>query len=100
MSSHAWANLPSVLEAAIPKARDIAQDDGQLKAFTTSNAIVEQATFGIIAAGSNNAVTVTVFNGKADISSGSPSSCLFVLSALPEQWEQFFKQTPVAPYQR
>ncbi|KAF1344263.1 Alpha/Beta hydrolase protein [Delphinella strobiligena] len=68
---------------------------GKPKAFTTSNAIVEPATFSILAAGSEDAVVLTVSNGKADIRSGSPNDCLFILSALPEQWEQFFKQTPL-----
>ncbi|GAB7348334.1 hypothetical protein MBLNU459_g6308t1 [Dothideomycetes sp. NU459] len=98
-SSHAWANLPSRLASAIPDAKAAAQTDGQLKAFTNSQAIDVPATFGIKAAGSDETVTVTVSNGKTDIGTGSPKDCLFVLSALPQQWEQFFKQTPVAPYQ-
>ena len=100
MSSHSWADLPCSLSSAIPKARDLAQQDGPLKAFITSDAIVESTTFGIMAAGSKSAVTVTVSNGKTDIGNGNPDDCQFVLSALPEQWEEFFKQTPVAPYQR
>lgn len=99
MSTHAWADLPGALSSSLQDAQSLAQSDGQLKAFTTSDAIVEPATFGVIAAGSDDAVVVTVSNGKTDVRSGSPNDCLFILSALPEQWEQFFKQTPVAPYQ-
>lgn len=98
-SSHAWADLPSQLETALPKANKAAESDGQLKAFTTSNAITAPATFGIKAAGSDNTILVTVENGKAEIRSGNKSEALFVLSALPEQWQEFFKETPVAPYQ-
>jgi len=83
----------------LPKANTAAENDGQLKAFTTSNAITAPATFGIKAAGSNNAVLVTVTNGKAELRTGDPGEAAFVLSALPEQWQEFFKQTPIAPYQ-
>ena len=70
-----------------------------MKAFTTSNAIDGPATFGIKAAGSDNTILVTVTNGKADIRTGDAGEALFTLSALPEQWQEFFKETPVAPYQ-
>ncbi|KAK4548161.1 hypothetical protein LTR36_010030 [Oleoguttula mirabilis] len=98
-SPHAWADLPAQLEAALPKANEAATTDGQLLAFTTSNAIDAPATFGIKAAGSDNALLVTVTNGKAQIRTGSTDDALFTLSALPEQWQEFFRQTPVAPYQ-
>lgn len=98
-SGHAWADLPSQLKDALPKANKAAESDGQLAAFTTSNAITEPATFGIKAAGSDNTLLVTVSNGKAEIKTGSAKEGVFVLSALPEQWQEFFKQTPVAPYQ-
>lgn len=100
MSTHAWADLPNALSKSLSEAKKLLQDDGQLKAFTTSDAIVDSSTFGIMASGSESAVVVTVSNGKVDIRPGKPDECQFVLSALPEQWEQFFKQTPVAPYQR
>jgi len=98
-TSHAWADLPSQLEAALPKANEVAQNDGQLRAFTASNAIDAPATFGIKAAGSPSTILVTVTNGKAQIRTGKADEALFVLSALPDQWHEFFKQTPVAPYQ-
>lgn len=98
-SSHAWADLTAQLEQALPKANKIAQTDGQLKAFTTTNAVNEPTTFGIKGAGSDNTITATVNNGKCEIGTGKASDCAFVLSALPEQWSEFFRQTPVAPYQ-
>lgn len=98
-SSHPWADLPAQLTSAIPVANKAAQTDAQLAAFTITNAIEKPATFGIKAAGNPATVRVTVTNGKADIRAGDAEDCLFVLSALPEQWQEFFKQTPVAPYQ-
>ena len=98
-SSHPWADLPSALSGALEEANKAGNNDGQLQAFTTSDAITRPATFGIKYAGSSNAVLVTVTNGKADIGGGNAKDALFTLSALPEQWQEFFKQTPVAPYQ-
>lgn len=98
-STHAWADLPSQLSGAIEEANKAAQKDGQLSAFIHSDAITAPATFGIKGAGSNNAILATVSNGKIDIRSGSPKEAEFTLSALPEQWQEFFKQTPVMPYQ-
>lgn len=98
-NTHAWADLTAQLQEALPKANQLAQTDGQLKAFTTTNAVKEKTTFGVKAAGSDNTITATVSNGKCEIGTGKTSDCAFVLSALPEQWQEFFKQTPVAPYQ-
>ncbi|PSK33940.1 hypothetical protein B9Z65_8266 [Elsinoe australis] len=98
-SAHSWSDLPSVLQQVLSKANKAASSDGQLKAFTTSDAITAPATFGIKAAGSEKTLLVTVNNGKAELHDGTVKEASFVLSALPEQWEQFFKQTPVAPYQ-
>ncbi|KAK1078504.1 hypothetical protein LTR33_007182, partial [Friedmanniomyces endolithicus] len=70
-SSHPWADLPAALSESLEKANKVAEGDGQLKAFTTSNAIDAPATFGIKSSGAPNAVLVTVSNGKADIKTGS-----------------------------
>lgn len=83
-SSHAWADLTAQLEQAIPKANEIAKKDGQLNAFTTTNAVKESTVFGIKAAGSDNTITATVNNGTCKIGTGKASDCAFVLSALPE----------------
>ncbi|KAI5365942.1 hypothetical protein Slin14017_G035820 [Septoria linicola] len=97
--AHAWSGLPSALSAALPKANKAAQTHGELKAFADSNAITEPATFGIKAAGSDKAIVITVQNGKVDISGGTTQGCSSALSALPEQWQEFMKTTPVMPYQ-
>jgi hypothetical protein len=98
-SNHQWADLPSQLSGAIEKANKAAQDDGQLSAFLRTDGIKTSATFGIKGAGSDNAILTTVSNGKVDIRTGTTKDAEFTLSALPEQWQEFFKQTPVMPYQ-
>ncbi|KAK4499410.1 hypothetical protein PRZ48_009924 [Zasmidium cellare] len=97
--AHAWSDLPSALSAALPKAQKAAQDDEQLKAFADSRAILGSATFGIKSGGSDSAILVTVTDGKVDIHSGKAKDAEFVLGALPEQWQEFMKTTPVMPYQ-
>lgn len=97
--AHAWADLPSQLSSAIEKVNQVGQKDEQLKAFTTSNAIEGSATFGIKSADSDSVILTTVSNGKAELRTGSSQDAEFTLVALPEQWQEFFKQTPVMPYQ-
>jgi hypothetical protein len=98
-SEHAWADLPAQLSSSIEKVNGVANQDAQLKAFTTSNAIEGSATWGIKSHGSDNVVLCTVSNGKAELRTGSSKDAEFTLVALPEQWAEFFKQTPVMPYQ-
>ncbi|CAI6333808.1 unnamed protein product [Periconia digitata] len=94
-----WSDLPSALKESHDKFTELLQSDHQLKAFTNSNAIGKPVTFGITSNGSDNALFVTVENGSVEAKTGSAKDGLFSLSALPEQWEQFFKDVPVAPYQ-
>jgi hypothetical protein len=98
-SSHAWSDLPSQLSSAIEKVNQVGAKDAQLQAFTTSNAITGSATFGIKSAGSDSVILTTVSKGKAEVRTGSSKDAEFMLCALPEQWQEFFKQTPVMPYQ-
>ena len=97
--SHAWSDLPKQVESAIKKVNNEAKDDAQLKNFDKSNAITQPHTFGIKSHGSDSAILATVTNGKVELTTGSSKDALFTLVALPEQWQEFFKQTPVAPYQ-
>ncbi len=99
MSSHVWADLPSQLKDAIPTLNSLFTSDGQYLAFTTTDAIAKPVTFGIKAAGSDNTILVTVDNGKGYATTGHYKDALFTLAALPEQWQEFFKPIPVAPYQ-
>lgn len=99
MSKSDWSDLPGTLSDSLNKLSELLKSDPQLKAFTTSNAIDKPATFGYKSSGSDNALLVTVNNGSATAKAGSSKDALFTLSALPEQWEHFFKDVPVAPYQ-
>lgn len=94
-----WSDLPGALKGSFDKFTELLQSDAQLKAFTTSNAIDKDATFGIKSSDSDNTLLVSVTNGGAKASTGTSKDALFTLSALPEQWEKFFKDIPVAPYQ-
>lgn len=97
--AHAWTDLPAQLESAIPKANNIAAEDGNLQHFARSDAITGSTTFGIKSAQSDSAILSTVSNGKVEIRTGSSKDAAFCLVALPEQWQEFFKQTPKMPYQ-
>jgi hypothetical protein len=94
-----WSDITAALKGSFDKFNELLQSDGQLKAFTTSNAIDKAATFGIKSSGSDNALLITVTNGSAKASTGTPKDALFTLSALPEQWEQHFQEVPKMPYQ-
>jgi hypothetical protein len=97
--SSSWSDLPGALKDSLDKLTELLQSDDQLKAFTTTNAIDKPATFGYKSSGSENTLLVTVTNGSAKTKVGSSKDALFTLIAPPEQWEQFFKDVPVAPYQ-
>ncbi|KAJ4374633.1 hypothetical protein N0V86_007506 [Didymella sp. IMI 355093] len=94
-----WDDITKALESSKDKLTKLLNSDKQLKAFTTSNAIDKPATFGIKSSGSDNTLLIVVINGSAKASTGTSKDALFTLSALPEQWEQHFKETPAMPYQ-
>jgi hypothetical protein len=96
---HAWADLPAALGVAVPKLNELLKTDAQYQAFARTDAITQPVTFGIKAHGSDNTILVTVDNGKGFAATGSYTKAAFTLSALPEQWQEFFKPVPVAPYQ-
>ncbi|KAJ4304677.1 hypothetical protein N0V90_000204 [Kalmusia sp. IMI 367209] len=94
-----WSDLPAALQGSLDKFSQLLESDGQLKAFTASDAIDEPVTFGIKSSSSGDAILIQISNDFAKASTGPSKDALFTLSALPEQWEQFFKDVPVAPYQ-
>jgi hypothetical protein len=94
-----WNDITKALESSKDKLTKLLQSDKQLEAFTTSDAIDKPATFGIKSSGSDNTLLIEVTNGSAKASTGASKDALFTLSALPEQWEQHFKETPAMPYQ-
>ncbi|KAK3060184.1 hypothetical protein LTS18_009131, partial [Coniosporium uncinatum] len=95
----AWASLPEKLDQAVSKLGSELSNDGTFKAFTNTKALTKPVTFGFKAAGSDDAVLITASQGKGEANSGKTSDAEFVLSALPEQWSEFFQQVPKAPYQ-
>jgi hypothetical protein len=98
-SVHAWSDLPQQLQSALPKLNTLLSKDAQYQAFVSTPEIKDPITFGIKAAGSDNSILITVSNTKTLASAGSYTKASFTLSALPEQWEEFFKPVPVMPYQ-
>jgi hypothetical protein len=94
-----WSDLTAALKGSFDKLSELLQSDAQLKAFITSNAIDKDVTFGIKSSGSDNTLLITIANGSAKVSTGNPQDALFVLVALPEQWESHFKDVPAWPYQ-
>jgi hypothetical protein len=94
-----WSDLPAALKGSLDKLSELLKSDAQLKAFTTSNAIDKSTNFGIKSSGSDSSLLFAISNGSVEAKTGSSKDGLFTLSALPEQWEQFFKEVPVAPYQ-
>lgn len=94
-----WSDITAALKGSKSKFDELLKSDGQLKAFTTSNAIDKPATFGIKSSGSDNTLLIKVNNGSATTSTGTSKDALFTLSALPEQWEQHFHPVPKMPYQ-
>lgn len=98
-SLHAWADLPSQLQTAVPKLNTLLQKDTQFQAFVNTPEITTPITFGIKAAGSDNSILFTIKPKQGVATTGSYQKALFTLSALPEQWEEFFKLVPAMPYQ-
>jgi len=93
-----WRNLPEQLSAAVLKMNNLLAKDAQFQAFANTPE-VSPVTFGIKAAGSDNSILITVKNSHGSAISGNYTNALFTLSALPEQWEEFFKPIPKMPYQ-
>lgn len=94
-----WSDITAALKNSLGNFNELLQSDGQLKAFTTSNAIDKAATFGIKSSGSDNTLLITVTNGSTTAKTGTSKDTLFTLSALPEQWEhRLVKQPPPAQH--
>ncbi|KAL2002162.1 hypothetical protein VTN02DRAFT_517 [Thermoascus thermophilus] len=100
MSLDAWTDLSAPLGGVLPKFNDLLRTDGQYLAFTATKALENDVTFAIKAVGSDKAILITVGRGTGTAQAASSAQdALFTLSARPEQWKEFFKPRPVAPYQ-
>jgi hypothetical protein len=98
---HSWSNLPSQLTAVLPEINTSFKSDAQYLAFSRTASLVPRLVFGIKSAGSEEAILVTVDDNDPtpSMSVGNYREAVFTLCALPEQWEEFFKPIPKAPFQ-
>lgn len=98
MSTHAWSKLDDQLGASVNALQTLAASDDQLAAFIDTD-VSENILFGWASARSNDGVLCSVSKGHVAFSAGNVSDAAFVLSALPEQWQQFYSSIPKPPYQ-
>jgi hypothetical protein len=94
-----WSDLPAALGRNFDKFSELLQSDTQLKAFTPANVTEKTTTFGITSSGSDNSLLVTIEKGSVKAKTGPAKDALFTLTAPSVQWEQFFQEVPIAPYQ-
>lgn len=98
MSAHAWSSLRTLLEPSLDALRSLAASDEQLSAFIdTENH--DSIQFSWASAGSDDGILCSVSHGKVLFSAGSVSEAAFVLSALPQQWQNVYSVRPEPPYQ-
>ncbi|RKK85021.1 hypothetical protein BFJ69_g1720 [Fusarium oxysporum] len=98
MDLRAWTNLEERLGPTVEKLQGRLNEDQQLRAFTETG-IKEHVLFGWAAAGHEAGMLCSVGNGRVNIRSGQVTDAAFVLSALPEQWQQFYSSSPEPPFQ-
>lgn len=98
MDAKSWTNLDQQLQATIEKLQENLDKDEQLHAFTSSG-IREHVLFGWASAGQEDGMLCSVGRGRATINTGKVTGASFVLSALPDQWRQFYSAAPKPPYQ-
>jgi hypothetical protein len=98
---HSWSNLPSQLRAVLTEINASIKNDAQYLAFARTESLAPRLVFGIKSAGSEDAILVTVDRNDPapSMSIGSYHDAEFTLCALPEQWEEFFRPMPKAPFQ-
>ncbi|TVY75769.1 hypothetical protein LSUE1_G005326 [Lachnellula suecica] len=101
-STRAWSDLPVQLQSALLKLPSLFATDSQFQAFANTLENEDHFTFGVKSAGADKTwaiILIRVSKSKTLASIGSYEDALFTLSALPQQWEEFFKAVPLAPYQ-
>jgi hypothetical protein len=97
-SVHAWTDLASQLKGAVGKLDKAIANDTEFQAFANTRAITKPIVFGIKAAG-GQPILITVEDSKGFATTDKSQKPEFTLVALPEQWQEFFKQKPEMPYQ-
>ncbi|CAG9984543.1 unnamed protein product [Clonostachys byssicola] len=93
-----WKNLEVVLSSTLSSLQSHLNEDSQLAAFTDTG-IKEPVVFGWAAAGHDQGVLCSVGDGQTAVRTGAVKDASFVLSALPEQWAEFYSATPKPPFQ-
>jgi hypothetical protein len=94
-----WLSTPSQLQSIYPTFNKRINVDKQFLAFSDTNELKRDITFGWKSAGSPEAVLCTFSKAKALIRSGDAAEAEFILSATPEQWSRFYEPLPKSPYQ-
>jgi len=94
-----WQSVPSKLQSTFSTLNESLKADEQFLAFSDTNALKRDITFGWTSSGSTDAVICTVSKAKALVRSGNATEAEFILSARPEQWRMFYEPIPESPFQ-
>lgn len=99
MAGHSWTDLPAQIHSSFEKLNKSLASDPQLQAFTDTQSARNPVTYGWKSAGCDHAVLCTVYKDLTMVKSGTISEAAFLLSALPEQWYEFYQPVPKPPFQ-
>jgi hypothetical protein len=99
MSASLWSNLGDRLQPALDKLNVHLAQDEQLRAFADTGGLDQTLVFGWAAKGSAEGLLCSVRRDMAHVTAGKVSDAAFVLSALPEQWRQFYEPKPLPSFQ-
>jgi hypothetical protein len=98
MSTSVWSNLGDRLQPALEKLNQHLAHDEQLRAFSDTGGLDQTIHFGWTAKGSDQGLLCAVRRDEAHVTAGNVSEAAFVLSALPDQWQQFYEPKPLPSY--
>ncbi|KAI9691076.1 MAG: hypothetical protein M1822_008696 [Bathelium mastoideum] len=103
MSLSSWTNLAKQLggDQLISKLNQAFKSDEQFLAFTNTAALSSPISFGITSTASSDSILIHICSDSsfAYQKSEQREVPLFSISALPEQWEQFFQKIPPPGFQ-
>jgi hypothetical protein len=99
MYEHPWHNLTLQLGPNLAKFNQAIKRDPQFLAFTHTGHISTPITFAIKSIGSDDAILFSFNQTFGEARAGKYADALFSLAALPNQWQEIFKQNPKPPYQ-
>ena len=102
MATPAWSDLANQLGGPqlMIRLNQALQSDGQLLAFTDTEALASPITFGIKSAESGNIILVSIRNDSSYANEKTDEDeSLFTISASSGQWEQYFQKIPQPGFQ-